>query len=321
MILTILVVSLVVTVTVQFNRGMRTDLYGAVNLRDGVSLKYVAKSGFNYGLAVLQADMREDAEEGDRGDSLLEAWADQEAFSEVSAALFSDARFEVRVSDHSGKIQVNNLINDKGERNRAQTELFIRFLQSPEFELDADTARDIAAAVVDWIDKDDETTALESGGMGAETKDYLSLDPPYPCHNEPIEFIEELLLVKGVTRELFYGNGEKPGISEYLSIFGDGKININTAPRLVLKALSEDMTDWMVDNMLKYRQDQNNDLKQLSMKERTVGEAAVDSTLLTTKSSFFGIRSEGIRYNMARAVTGIVERTKDGIQILSWKIE
>ena len=38
-------------------------------------------------------------------------------------------------------------------------------------------------------------------------------------------------MVKGVTRELFYGTGESPGLVQCLTVFGDGKININTAPK------------------------------------------------------------------------------------------
>ena len=323
LILTILIVSLVVSLTLQLNATMRSDVYGAANVRDGIRLNNVAKSGFNYALAVLQADARADAKEGDRGDSLLEAWANQETFLEGSAALFSKSRFEVKISDHSGRIQINNLISDKGQKNNNQIKLLIRFLESPEFDLDDDHVNDIVAAIIDWIDEDDETTTLDSGGIGAETKEYLGMDPPYPCHDGAIGFLEELLLVKGITRELFYGTGEKPGISDYLSVHGDGKININTADRLVLRALSEEMTDGMVESMLDYRRDESADLSAVNWEARiaAAGVPAPDDSMVGTKSAFFEVVALGVEHEMAKEVTGMVERTEDALRILSLKIE
>ena len=58
---------------------------------------------------------------------------------------------------------------------------------------------EIAAAIIDWIDQDDNTES------GAETDYYATLDPPYAAKNGPFDTIEELLLVKGVTPEILYG--------------------------------------------------------------------------------------------------------------------
>jgi len=57
-----------------------------------------------------------------------------------------------------------------------------------------------ADAIMDWIDADDE--ARESG---AEIDYYSTLDPPYATKNGPLETVEELLLVRGVTPELLFG--------------------------------------------------------------------------------------------------------------------
>ncbi|WP_020475518.1 type II secretion system protein GspK [Zavarzinella formosa] len=59
---------------------------------------------------------------------------------------------------------------------------------------------EIAWCIVDWVDPND----TESTG-GAESQYYSSLSPPYQCKNGPLDTIEELLLVKGVTPLLLYG--------------------------------------------------------------------------------------------------------------------
>jgi len=61
---------------------------------------------------------------------------------------------------------------------------------------------DVAAAIVDWRDAD---STISPGG--AESEYYGSLPDPYNCKNAPFESVEELLLVRGVTRDLLYGNG------------------------------------------------------------------------------------------------------------------
>lgn len=79
------------------------------------------------------------------------------------------------------------------------------------YDLDEDTQRymllalpgmtdDIADAILDWIDEDDETRTF-----GAESDYYAAMVPPYECVNGTLESIDELLLVRDVTPELLYG--------------------------------------------------------------------------------------------------------------------
>lgn len=59
---------------------------------------------------------------------------------------------------------------------------------------------DIADSILDWIDEDDEPREF-----GAELEYYSTLSPPYGPKNGPLESIEELLLVRGVTPQLLFG--------------------------------------------------------------------------------------------------------------------
>lgn len=75
---------------------------------------------------------------------------------------------------------------------------------------------DVAAAIVDWVDGD---SNLSPGG--AENEAYLALREPYQAKNAPLETLEELLLVRGVTRELLYGRGPASNTSTLGSAFTD----------------------------------------------------------------------------------------------------
>ena len=58
---------------------------------------------------------------------------------------------------------------------------------------------------------------------GAESSYYASLDPPYEAKNAPLDCIEELLMVKGITKEIFNGTKEKPGLAGYVTADSDGR--------------------------------------------------------------------------------------------------
>lgn len=63
---------------------------------------------------------------------------------------------------------------------------------------------EVADAILDWLDEDDEPRPY-----GAEFTDYYSqLQPAYKPANGPINSIEQLLLVRGVTPELLFGYDE-----------------------------------------------------------------------------------------------------------------
>ncbi|MCX5851769.1 MAG: general secretion pathway protein GspK [Deltaproteobacteria bacterium] len=311
LILVILILSVIVAVTIQLNLSSRAEVYEAANMRDGITLTYIAKSGFNGGRVLLKEDMN-------NFDSLTEDWAQAGAVSAASGSLFDDGYFSLAIEDETGKIQVNSLVPGSGFNPDVEAVL-LRFLSLSEFGLTEEEARDIVDAIKDWIDEDDEVT-----GFGAEDLYYRGLNPPYRCKNGPMDCIDELLMVKGVTRELYYGEGEVPGICKFLSVHGNGKININTAPKVVFKALSVDITDEMASEMDAYRRDEANELSQPGWYRSVQGMAdiTIPNTIITSKGSVFSITSTGYLNTMTRTVTGIVEKNTENrtLKLLSWNV-
>jgi general secretion pathway protein K len=106
--------------------------------------------------------------------------------------------------------------------------------------VDAVRAREMAMAIIDW------RTPMP-GGLSPFDQDYLSLSPSFRGRHASFEEIEEVLLIKGMTPELFYGTyapdgggGLVPrgGLRDCLTVFGaDNGIDINTAEPAVLQSL------------------------------------------------------------------------------------
>jgi len=143
------------------------------------------------------------------------------------------ARWETRygVSDEESKININKISLPVLDR------LFRIVLGFGEIE-----ASELAAAIIDWRDSDSE---LSIPAGSAEDPYYRNLDYPYEAKDADFEVLEEVTLVKGITEGIFRK------IENYITIYGDGKVNINTASQPVFLALG--LNREIVDKILNFR--------------------------------------------------------------------
>jgi len=115
----------------------------------------------------------------------------------------------------------------------------------------------IVDSIMDWRDPDDFHRL-----HGAESDYYMSLPKPYKAKNANFDSIEELLLVRGVDRELLYGGPKRRGIAGFLTIYSNtGRINLKAAPREVLLSIPG-ITSEMVDTIISMRQEEGVNIQQ-----------------------------------------------------------
>ena len=100
----------------------------------------------------------------------------------VENGYFSGIRYGLE--DESTKLNLNYLAQKDSEDNSGRDRLMLL----------PGMTEDIADAILDWIDADD--TKRE---FGAELEDYSALVPAYAPKNGPLDSLDELLLVRGVT--------------------------------------------------------------------------------------------------------------------------
>jgi len=312
LILVLLMVSIIVALTIQFNRSERAEIYEAANLSDGIRLRYVAQSAFYAAEAILLTDKN-------LYDALTEDWAKTDMLALASEGLFDNASFSLLIEDEGGKIPINLLISGNNY-NMPIRDLVLRLLTGPYFRLSQRQAEELIDAIKDWIDADDEVT-----GDGAEGGYYAGRDRPYAAKNASLDCIEELLMVKGISRELFYGTRERAGLVQCLTVFGSGTINVNTAPAAVLRALSAEMTDEAVKRLDEYRREEKNDLADPGWYRKVPGMTGLNlpAGMIATQSDIFRITVVGIQGRMKERITGVVKRETDRkkIKLLSWKVE
>jgi general secretion pathway protein K len=334
LVLTLLAVSFLVAVTVQLSGSVNWQMQAAANQGRIVRLDAMLASGLSLVRAALRADQQEN-----EYDTVFDSWA--VIGPETLQALFPEGRLELKVTDLSGLLQINALVKKSGTQAgrspkpvpgqggnkdfaQLQRAIWQRLLLSGNFAVeDEDTARELLDTLSDWLDPDENERE-----NGAEQGYYASLDPPYAPANGPMLFREELLLVKGWTRQLLYGDKEHSGILQYLTAGGDGgKININTAPAPVLMALSPEMTEELAADLIDFRNDEaNRDRLAAPDWYRSVdgfpGDVTLEQKVITTGSNVFMVTVNAAMDRLQRTGTGILLRLENGEQkLLYWKVE
>jgi type II secretory pathway component PulK len=165
-------VVVLMVMTAILGRKSRLDMKVCLARTEAVRCKWACRAGIEKAIAVLTEDETEN-------DGLLDLWSENpEDFNDI---MLEKCFFTVRVIDESSKLNINAATKDQ-------------LLGLPEM------VEEIADAIIDWRDSDDMPS-----GAGVESGYYEGLTYGYLARNGPFRTLRELLMVKDVTEELFYG--------------------------------------------------------------------------------------------------------------------
>ncbi len=215
-----------------FSAAIRTEVNAARNVVDQKQSFYMARAGIEYAVyKILESRSAFSATQQQSQGNLDQI---PEVLTGKLTLPLHNGVARIDVADESGKINLNSPMSE------TQLDLVYNLLIMVGVEpMHADVITD---SIADWVDPDDFPSP-----NGAESDYYLSLDPPYLAANGTFQVAEELLLVRGVTPEIYYGkkglseSGEKVdyyGLQHYFTTFAQGnRINANAAPLPVLAAL------------------------------------------------------------------------------------
>lgn len=229
MVLVLWVVVLLMAIIPVFVYSMRSESSAALNNADIAVARGLALAGVEMAVHEITAEF-----------GVVAAWDAGLVFLERSGnglkALPSERTFELgggvvsyTIEDERGKININT-----AGREVLDALLRLSGIQTAERDV-------IIDSILDWRDDNHEFHL-----NGAEDDYYASLPDPYGAKDAPADFKEELLLVKGMTPAMFYGNKRSgddremmtdyPGIKNFITVHGDGRLNLNSASQKVLEA-------------------------------------------------------------------------------------
>jgi general secretion pathway protein K len=243
----LLIIMVLAVILLEFSYESNLEVEIAGNAYHGEQALNCADAGINFALATLRQNP------GALWDVALKPLLNGE-----TAIPLGEGEFKVLVEVENGRLNINGLTTPDGKMDRTRVEQMLRLVDLLNAEEGRDTpiSYDVVAAMIDWVDVDDDTTALswvQGHNEGAENDYYLGLAPPYLCKNAPFDSVDELLRVRDMTPLIFDGRpadadaGILPlaGMRDLLTAYGDGKVDINFAPPLVLQALSPEIDEYM----------------------------------------------------------------------------
>jgi len=180
LIVTIWVVLVLAGLALVFARSMRVAAIVSANQVASVEAECIASGACQYITSQLVANAGDsDALEQDVPWQSLQVGKGY--FWVLRSNLEDDSEFDFGLTDEAGKINLNS----------ASLEMLLK--------LPGMTA-ELAASIIDWRDADSDVST-----GGAEDEYYLLLSEPYNCKNSAFETVDEVLLVKGASEELLYG--------------------------------------------------------------------------------------------------------------------
>jgi len=231
----------------------------------------------------------------------------------------------------------------KGEGEEAAEEPPVRYVVDKKVEKDimrlietldvrSVDAEEVTAAIVDWMDSDDE------GDWEADA--YAKSEGSIP-KNAPLDVLSELLMVDGMTGDLYFGPGQPEivdlekeptrkerrkrgtvGLRDCLTVCSRTKVNVNTAPPEVLTALLEEENESLVKEITSHiRRDYFKDMAEFDEK---IGEHVPASfkARIGVGSDSFQIVAEGLVNESRKQIQafGYMD-DKANVKILYWRIE
>jgi general secretion pathway protein K len=290
LLMVIWVLMMLTVIVTQFCYTMRTQVNTVRNLKESVQAYYIALAGANAAMAEI---VKQSLSPGDIMTAGSDEADDQDSFTwrlnmDLPPVDFAQGQYQVNVTNESGKVDIN----------RADPRILRVILNG--FDLDEQHRDIIIDSIQDWRDAND----LHRPN-GAETDYYMSLDPPYQCRDSDFETVDELLLVRGITPEIFYNGlekmvtvlpSDKRGIrssSRRKRSYDFNRININSAPEQILAGLPG-MTPELVKEVQEFRKEK--DFRNTSEFARIVGSdvySRIVSYISIDSHAYFTITSMG----------------------------
>ncbi|MFH1230105.1 MAG: type II secretion system protein GspK [Planctomycetota bacterium] len=233
LVIVIWILSLLSILAVSVSVITSAEIYFIKRYRNQATAYFIARAGILQAIAELELDKSLSAY-----DALNENWSNKpELFSnrKVGSGFFSlsyaySPGLTTQDAEGQQTVITNTFYGMMDEERKININTASMSILQALFQeragLTPSQTKEISDSIVDWRDQDD--TRRENG---AENGYYQSLPQSYSCKNNRFDVLEELILVKGMKPDIFYA------VKDFITLYGDGKVNINTAPYPVLRAL------------------------------------------------------------------------------------
>ena len=209
-----------------FAYSMKVETRLATYSDNETQLQWAGRSGIDKARCLLSLTLTLPGS-GQRYDALDQTWAGGSGDTNEVLANFPRENIEIApgvvikkylITDTERKFNINMAITSPDVLQKA---LILAGAEAADIPI-------IIPSVQDWIDSDNDARI-----NGAESDYYQTLDPPYFAKNGPIDEISELLLIKGITPDLYWGAdapSHPPPIFQRQIVTRSGMQPVSTGP-------------------------------------------------------------------------------------------
>ena len=344
-------------IVLEFCSTMRIEATISKNFKEGERSYYLAQAGINRAFIELikaqraikkfkgaKDSMVDDAAEDELEDDETEDWKPRE---EPYLFELEYGECEVTIGDEGGKINLNWIAKKAKSDRKLLTDIIEKSCG-----LEGEEKDIIVDSIIDWVDKDHNHLM-----NGAEDEYYEALEEPYESRDGDFVIPEELLLVRGITDDIFYGSSyssdeddadledkdtfpfdslesedfeglgmTNKGLSELFTTFSNSnaiKVNVNDASYGLLMSIpgmTEDVTQMIVERRHEEEFENIRDARLLALPNynQIASFITVDPTMLYRIEARGKVNGNSV----GRTITAVVEltpRKKDKYTMLYWQ--
>ena len=311
LILAVVVVTLLAVAGLELSREVRLSVSLASNFKDRTLARMKALDGLTLAAKAIVDD-------DPAYDSLSEDWAalgaklkqarekkDEKNKEAASGGVSLDIR------DLGGRLNLGLLVDQKGRTNALWVGVFKRLLEV------TGNDPDLLPALLDWLDKD---SKVRTGG--AEEAEYQALGKKYKPRNGPLLDMDELVLVRGFVGQTLDGGEKTTGLAGLVTVVGGSKINVNTAPLPVLRALDTGLRQSLAQAIVELREERP--IRKLTELRGLVGMSRdlyrAISPMLDVKSDWFEAECTGVSGRSRYRIRALIQRDKKEVKVSEAKI-
>ncbi|UCE98802.1 MAG: general secretion pathway protein GspK [Planctomycetota bacterium] len=296
-----------------FNYKSRLCLQAADHFKKSKLALNSARAGLNIAIAAIGTN-----------DDIFTNKTLQSLFSPEHTFDIAEAVCSVTINQENSKLNVNLLTdkNDKPDRTAIEQLLrLIDLLNQKQIE-HPHIGYGIVPAIIDWTDADDQVAHLhyiKDKNLGAESAYYQKLSEPYNCSNASFKTTEELLLIKGLTPDVFQR------IYDYVTVYGDGKININSASKLVIESLSQKMDPALAKIIIDQRKikpfNSVAEVQNVPGMTDAIYSAIKEKVTVSPSDGYYHVTSKGTVNHMSRTILAVLRKNTNtkNIEVLFYK--
>ena len=296
-----------------FNYKSRANLNVVDGVRKSEQALNCARAGLNIAIAIIR-----DTNDIYTNKTLIDLLSGEKTFA------VGDGECSITITEESSRLNVNLLKDKDGKLDRTRTEQLLRLIDLLNREQTGHShiGYGLVSSIIDWTDSDDQVTNLpfiQHENLGAESSYYNKLQVPYRCKNALLDTTEELLLVKGITQEVF------DRICDYVTVYGDGRININSASRQIIECLSEKMDVVLAEMIIDRREfkpfDSIMELRDVPGMTDSIYYTIKKTATIESTGQYYHVISQGNIDHHSRTTVAILERNMEtkNVEVVLYK--